>query len=76
MQLSVKNVDERIFKEFKAEAVKEGIIVGKFLNIAMHSLVKEKKKERRPKSLLEFKPKNWGKGTERTSEEIDKVLYE
>jgi len=28
------------------------------------------------KSPLKLKPKDWGKGTERISEEIDEILYE
>jgi len=51
MQLSVKNVDERIFKEFKAEAVKEGIVIGKFLNQIMYKAVKEKKTKKKYKGL-------------------------
>ena len=26
-------------------------------------------------SILNLKPRDWGKGTEKTSEEIDKILY-
>ena len=28
-----------------------------------------------PKNLLKVKPFDWGKGTERTSKEIDEILY-
>jgi len=39
----------------------------------MKSTIKRKKK---PKlSLLDLEPKDWGKGTEKLSEEIDKELY-
>ena len=34
-----------------------------------------KKKKRNRKSLIDYKPKDWGKGTENTSNEIDKILY-
>jgi len=27
------------------------------------------------KNILSLKPKSWGKGTEKTSQEIDKILY-
>lgn len=34
------------------------------------------KKKKKPKlSLLDLKPKDWGKGTEKLSEEIDKIIY-
>ena len=39
----------------------------------MNTKVKRKKK---PKlDLLDLKPRDWGKGTENLSEEIDKTLY-
>lgn len=32
---------------------------------------------RKPKlSILELKPISWGEGTEKTSEEIDKIVYD
>ncbi len=74
MQLSVKNVEERVFREFKAEVVRRGENIGGALNVAMKAWLNTQKK-RDPKCFLEFKPKRWGKGTEKTSEEIDKILY-
>ena len=72
MQLSVKDVDERVFRELKAESVREGVKIGKALNWAMKSWLDKKPRLR----FLDLKPKDWGKGTERVSEEIDKLLYE
>lgn len=74
MQLSVKNVEDDVFKEFKAESVREGFNVGKSLTLAM-KLWLEKKHKKPKSSILSLKTIHWGKGSERTSEEIDKVLY-
>ena len=74
MQLSVKNVDERIFREFKAEAVREGLPVGKSLTLAMKFWIQQSRKTSKVR-FLDFEPTAWGKGTERTSIEIDKILY-
>lgn len=75
MQLSVKNVDKEIFKEFKAESTRVGLPVGGALSLAMQLWLQRKRKK--PKmSILDYKPWSWGKGTERVSEEIDKILYE
>ena len=73
--LAVRDVDPEIFQEFKSETVKEGLTIGKALNQAMEFWMSGSKKK--PKmSIAEFKPsKPWPKGTERLSEEIDKVLY-
>ncbi len=74
MQLSVKNVDENIFKSFKAKAVKEKIKLGKALNLAMQEFIAKRKV--RPKlNFLDLKPTDWGPGTERLSEQIDEILY-
>mgnify|MGYP001603795817 CR=1 FL=1 len=75
VQLSIKEVDEEVFKEFKAESIKYGVKIGKALTLAMEMWLENSK--RKPKlSLRDFKPWSWGPGTERISEEIDKVLYE
>ena len=74
MQLSVKGVDKDIFREFRAESVREGLNVGSALTMAM-KLMLERKHKKPKMSILDLKPRRWGKGTERTSEEIDKILY-
>ena len=73
MQLSVKRVEESVFREFKAQSVREGMRVGDALTLAMKLWLD---KARKPaKSLLDLKPTDWGKGTERASEKIDEALY-
>ncbi len=74
MQVSVKNVEEEVFREFKAESVREGFKVGKAITLAMKMWLENRNKKPRM-SLLNFKPRDWGKGTERTSEEIDSIIY-
>ena len=74
MQVSIKDVDENIFREFKAESVRNGLKIGKALTLAMQLMLQ--KKEKKPKmKFLDLKPRDWGKGTERVSEEIDSILY-
>jgi len=74
MQITIKNVQEQVFREFKAESIREGLKVGDSLTLAM-GLWLEKSKKKPKLSLLDLKPKDWGKGTERLSEEIDRVVY-
>jgi len=71
MQISVRDVDATLFREFKACAVREGKTVGNLLALAMKRIVDA---ERKP-SFLRMKSFDWGKGTETTSNEIDDVLY-
>ena len=72
MQLSVRDVNEQVFRAFKAKAVKSKLNVGQAITLAMKHWLEEHAEK---KSFLSFKPKSWGKGTEQTSQEIDKVLY-
>jgi len=74
MQVSVKDVEDQTFREFKAESVREGLKIGKALTLAMKLWLEKGTKKPRV-SLLELRPKRWGKGTELTSGEIDKVAY-
>jgi len=72
MVLSVRDVDEDIFRDFKAQAVKKGLKVGKALSFAMQDWLDKSEPK---KSFMRLKPFHWGKGTENTSRDIDKILY-
>lgn len=72
MQLSVRAVDERIFRRFKADAVQRGLPLGKALTVAMNQWIAE---GRGKKSILDFKPERWGKGSEHLSRDTDILLY-
>ena len=74
MQITIKNVQEHVFREFKAESIREGLKIGNSLTLAM-GLWLEKTKKKPKLSLLDLKPKDWGKGTEKLSEEIDRIVY-
>lgn len=74
MQITIKNVQEHVFREFKAESIREGLKIGNSLTLAM-SLWIEKSRKKPKLSLLDLKPKDWGKGTEKLSEEIDRIVY-
>ncbi len=71
MQVSVREVDEAVFREFKSAAAREGTTVGKLITLAMKQFVDHKPQ----KSFFQLKPIPWGKGTEKSSSEIDEVLY-
>lgn len=73
---AIRDLDEEIFRKFKAKAVEEGMNLGKALNLAiLQWLNKKDSREKDPKNLLKLKTFDWGVGTEKTSKEIDKILY-
>ncbi len=75
MQLSVKDVKKEVFKEFKAESVRKGLKIGESLTFAMKTWLDEQEMKKQKLRFLDLKSKDWGKGTERISEEADDVLY-
>jgi hypothetical protein len=76
LNITIRDVDEKVFREFKAEAVRDGTRLGRALTRAMKFWLDTKKREKRSKrSLLELKPFDWGADTEKSSVEIDEVLY-
>lgn len=74
MTTTVRNVDKRLFAGLKAEAASEGLTVGEALTIAIYEWV-EKRRTKKKLNFLSLKPVSWGKGTEKTSKEINKIVY-
>ena len=74
--LGVRDIDEETFRKFRARAIERRLKLGLALTLAMENFLKEEenkvhKKIRSPR----LKPFSWGKGTEKTSKEIDEILY-
>ncbi len=76
--IGVREVDEETFRKFRAKAMEEKLKVGYALTLAMKKWLREhqKEKEKSKNKLPRIKPFSWGRGTEKTSKEIDNVLYE
>ena len=73
VQITIREVDPKVFREFKADAVRNGFKLGTAITLAMHQF--RSKLNRRGGKLTDLHPTHWGKGTEHLSEEIDSVLY-
>ncbi len=74
---AIRGIDEETYMKFRERVVAERMKVGVALTLAMKEWLKKERnrKEINPKFLLKLKPFDWGKGTERTSKEIDEILY-
>ncbi len=72
-QVTIRDVDATVFREFKADAVRKGLTVGAAVTLAMEKF-REELTRKRPK-FTSFKPIDWGKGTEHTSEEVNAIMY-
>lgn len=74
VNITVRGLDEAVFRRFKAKAVEEGMKLGEALTQAMEMWIKQKSTGKKIR-LLEIEPLDWGKGTEKISIEIDRILY-
>lgn len=74
---AIRGLEEETYMKFREKALAKRMKVGEALTLAMREWLKkeEKGKEINPRNLLKIKPFDWGPGTERTSKEIDEILY-
>ena len=79
MNITIRDVNPRFWRELKVEAVKEGLTVGKALNMALERWLHEYKNKRskiRTKSFWGLKPfKYEGEDAGKLSIKVDEVLY-
>lgn len=74
MDTTVRNLDEEAYRELKARAALEGKTVGETLNEAIRAYLGQPR-PRKTRSVLDWKPEDYGKANARLSEEIDEVAY-
>ena len=76
MIVSVRDVDPKVFKEFKAKATYEKTKTGTALTHALLLwLSNSKEKPVKKTKLSEFPSWDWGPGTENASREVDQYVY-
>lgn len=76
--LTVRDVDEEIWRKFRAKTEEEGIKTGQALNEALAVWIKEKERKKKhpdPRNFLEVEGIIRAGRRVRWSEEVDKVLY-
>ena len=72
VQVTIRDIDPAVFREFKADAVKRGMKIGSALTLAMEKFRADLGRKKARFSALQ--PTHWG--SEKISEEIDAILYE
>ena len=75
MNITIRGLQESIFRKFKARAAEENVTLGNALSQAMEAWLKKGEAGEPRAKLSDLKITNWGKGTERSSEEIDRIAY-
>ena len=74
MNLTIRHLDETVFRKFKAKAAEEGMKLGQALTQAMEAWIRQSPRARAIK-LTDMETSDWGKGSESTSVDIDEILY-
>ena len=74
MNLTIRGLNASVFRKFKAKAVEEGMKLGEALTQAMDIWIRQVA-DKRELSILDLEAFDWGKGTEKVSVEIDKIIY-
>jgi hypothetical protein len=74
--VGIRDVDEETFRKFRSLAIERKMKIGEALSLAMKKMMNDKNKEGKKKiGIINIKPLDFGKGTENSSEEIDKIIY-
>ena len=75
MNITIRNLDDSLFRKFKSTAVEDNIKLGAALNQAMIMWIEKNKQKVKKGKLSELKPFDWGEGEENASSDIDDVVY-
>ena len=72
---TIRNIDDRAYRELKARAALTGKTIGEAINEAIRYYLSRPEAPARHKSLRDFPPEEYPEGNERLSEEIDRIVY-
>lgn len=78
MNITIRDVNPRFWREMKVQAVKEGVAVGQALNLALENWLTQIKQKpaKKKKSFWELAPYSYeGVDAGKLSTKIDEVLY-
>lgn len=73
--IGVRDIDEDTFRKFRVLSIKRKIKLGEALTLAMNNILENEKDDETKEGQFKVKPLDFGAGTEKTSEEIDKIIY-
>lgn len=79
MNITIRDVNLRYWRELKIEAVREGLTLGEAINLALENWLqdhKSKSNKKSAKSFWDLKPVDFkGKDAEHLSTKVDEVVY-
>jgi hypothetical protein len=76
MNITIRNIDDSLYREIKADASREGITIGTAVNRAIRVWLNRKSTRSISRhSILELDAIDFGEGTENLSEDFEHNLY-
>lgn len=75
MDTTIRNLDEKTYRELKARAALSGRTIGELINEAARAYLAMPHQLDKEGSLAGLVPESYPKGCERLSEEIDTIAY-
>jgi plasmid stability protein len=75
MDTTIRNLDDRAYRELKARAALHGRTVGEVLNEAIRAYLARPDAWNKRASLRDLEPEEYPLGMERLSESIDAIVY-
>lgn len=75
MDTTIRNLDETAYRRLKARAALAGKTIGEMMNEAMRAYLARPESDDRRGTLADLRPEDYGEGCERSSEEVDSVVY-
>ena len=75
MDITIRNLDQELYRELKARAARAGKTMGEVVNEAMSAYLARPTGLPKRGSLRDLHPEEFPAGNERLSEEIDAIAY-
>lgn len=73
--VTLRNFDDKLYKELKAEAVRDELTIVEALAQAVSVWLTIHRHKKKKKSVFDFGPMDFGRGSEKSSVEVDEILY-
>lgn len=75
--MTVRNVDDEVLGTFKAKAAEHKMKMGRAITEAMQVWIRTKDKPKKGSRMFaRASSSDWGKNTEKTSTQIDDIMYD
>ena len=75
MDATIRNLDEKTYREIKARAALDGKTLGEMVSEAIRTYLAQPRGLPRLGTLRDLVPEDYPEGNDRLSEEIDEVVY-